>query len=159
MTERIAPQLSIDHLDLLRVLTEHQVRFMIIGGYAVIIYTKPRYTKDLDLFVEYSESNLARIAQALAEFGLPRDLIDATRTLKYGEGITFGRPPNRADILTDVSGVSTFDDAWARTQLLQLDDISIPVMGPDDLMAAKTAAGRDHDLIDLKNLQKLTKRP
>lgn len=96
-----------DFEDMLAVLNENRVRYLIVGGLAFIFHAKPRYTKDMDLWVENSEPNIQRANSALTEFGSPTllDLNDSAQVLQIGVA------PNRIDILVSVEQLS-FDEAW-----------------------------------------------
>jgi len=98
-----------DFEDMLALLERHEARYLIIGGLAFIYHAKPRYTKDMDLWVEPSDENVRRANQALAEFGSPHlfDLGVRDQVLQIGVA------PNRIDLLLDVKGLR-FDTAWRK---------------------------------------------
>lgn len=100
-----------DFEDLLTALAEHQVRYLIIGGLAFIYHAKPRYTKDLDLWVDPAADNIERVNAALAEFGSPYALSTESRE----EILQLGLPPNRIDLLLS-TGDRSFEDAWAHRE-------------------------------------------
>jgi len=100
---------SADFEDLLGFFQEHQVRYLIVGGLAFIFHAKPRYTKDMDLWVEDSAENLARANQALTEFGSPT-LLDFNAP---DQVVQIGVEPNRIDILVDMAPLS-FAEAWEK---------------------------------------------
>lgn len=136
-----------DFKDLLRNLVECGAEFMIIGGYAVIRYTEPRYTKDLDLLISPTSENANKIYGALKKFGAPLfDLTPSDLTVD-GNFFQIGLPPNRVDIIVAVPGVN-FDEAFKRAERIIIDNLSIPIMSLDDLVQAKLAAGRPQDLVD-----------
>ncbi len=123
----------------------------VIGGYAVIKYTEPRYTKDLDLWVSTERGNANAVFQALQEFGAP--LVDMTEKDFAYEGYFYqmGRPPVRVDILMSVSGL-TFDKAWNNRVETEIDGIIVPFISREDLITTKLASGRPQDLIDAEAL-------
>lgn len=98
-----------DFEDLLALFHEHRVRYLIIGGLAFIYHAKPRYTKDLDLWVENDPENISRANQALAEFGSPH-LLDQNAPEQV---VQIGLPPNRIDLLVEVGPVD-FQSVWPR---------------------------------------------
>jgi hypothetical protein len=98
-----------DFEDILDLLHQHGVRYLIIGGLAFIFHAKPRYTKDLDLWIDPSPGNVQRANRALAEFGSPH-LLDPD---KPTEILQLGVAPNRIDLLREASGLG-FDELWGR---------------------------------------------
>ncbi len=144
-----------DFRDLLVECVRSAVSFTILGGYAVGHHAKPRATKDLDLLVAGNASNLERLAQALARFGAPAHLVESARTMKPSDVVYFGAPPVRVDILTAADGIDT-EAAIARSNAVALgDDLEVRVIGLDDLIANKRAAGRPQDLADLALLERV----
>jgi hypothetical protein len=141
-----------DFKDLLQLFAKHEVEYLIVGGYAVIRYTQPRYTKDLDLWVRPTKENARRVAAALHEFGIP--LIEVTEADLAAEGLQFmvGLPPCAADFLTTVPGLE-FERAWSSRHISELDGIQLPYLSKPDLLASKAAAGRPQDLADIAELE------
>ena len=138
--------------DLLSALNDCEARYLVVGGYAVMLYTEPRYTKDLDIWIEPSLDNAMRVFRALAGFGAPlagiRPEDFAVPDLIYQLGI----PPSRVDILTSISGVE-FEDAWGRRKVAEFGDIQTMFIGLGDLIANKRTAGRTTDLADCERLE------
>jgi hypothetical protein len=141
-----------DFSDLFSALNAEAVEYLVAGAHAVIYHTAPRYTKDLDVWVNPVPENAARVWRALARFGAPlQDVTEASftdRELVYQIGIA----PNRIDILMGIAGVE-FCDAWADRVPTRYDGIPIYVMGRRSLLAAKKAAGRPQDLLDAAQLE------
>jgi hypothetical protein len=125
-----------------------------VGGYAVMLYTEPRYTKDLDIVVGVSEPDLQAIGQAFSEFGFPMSDDLLQQLAVPNRMISIGRPPSRIDVLNDLTGVD-FAAAWSRRNTVVVDDIEVPFISLADLIEAKRACGRPQDLTDLANLEKL----
>jgi hypothetical protein len=147
-----------DFLDLLRALLAADVRFMVVGAYAVGIHGRPRATKDLDVWVEPSVENAPKVIRALLDFGAPLMGLTASDIEVPGVGLQIGKEPLRIDILTKVSGPS-FAEAWAgRIDAPFGDGVRCPVIGLDALIANKRAAARPQDLADVDALVKL-RRP
>lgn len=142
-----------DFRDLLVEFADAKVEFMVIGGYAVAHYDRPRYTKDIDVWLNRTAPNVERACRALTSFGAPPHIIEALRNAREDEVVWLGSPPLRVDFLQSV-GPGCFDEAWGRREVVHLDDIDVPVIGIDDLIASKRAAGRPQDLVDVDNLER-----
>jgi hypothetical protein len=140
-----------DFKDLLRIFNEHEVRYLVVGGYAVIKYTEPRYTKDLDLWVETSSENARAVFAALRKFGAPLTNITSADFAKDGSIYQIGRPPARVDVITAVEGVR-FADAWPNRVASNFDGVPATVISRQDLITNKRALGRPQDLVDVANL-------
>lgn len=146
--------LHTDWLDLLRCLSKHRVRFLMIGGHAVSLHSEPRYTEDLDLFVEATLANGRRLQSALVEFGLGAVAPKPEELATPGPFWMFGRKPVRIDLLTEIPAVA-FRGAWKRRLELEIDGIVLPVIGRKDLIANKRSAGRAKDLADVESLLRI----
>jgi hypothetical protein len=138
---------------MLRALSEAGADFMVIGAHAVAVYARPRATGDLDIWVRPTPSNAARVWRALVEFGAPLDAL--TRQDLTSDDVVFqiGVAPSRIDLLTTIGGVE-FADAWARRTQVELWGLDVPVIGRDDLIRNKRAAGRERDLADVAELER-----
>jgi hypothetical protein len=141
-----------DFSDLLRLFNDNNVKYLVIGGYAVIQYAEPRYTKDLDLWISTDVANAKAVFRALKEFGAP--LADLTEDDFAEEGYFYqmGVPPVRVDVLMGIPGLS-FAEAWQRRVNIDFDDLSVSFIGKQDLITVKLASGRPQDLLDAKQLQ------
>jgi hypothetical protein len=140
-----------DFKDLLRIFNEHKVRYLVVGGYAVIKYTEPRYTKDLDVWVDASPKNARVVFAALQKFGAPLTNLRPEDFAREGSVYQMGRPPARVDILTSIEGVQ-FGKAWLNRVASNFEGISAHVISRQDLLLHKQAAGRPQDLVDVSNL-------
>ena len=125
---------------------------MVVDGYAVIHYTEPRYTKDLDVLVEPSQTNARRVHAALTDFVGRLESIDPTTLAEPGLWLKLGRAPARIDILTSIRGVR-FETAWRNRLKARYDDLRVNFISRRDLMRNKRAVARPQDLIDLDNLR------
>jgi hypothetical protein len=144
---------SPDFKELLSLLEKHKVRYLVVGGYAVMRYTEPRFTKDLDLWIATDEENSKAVFAALKEFGAPlKDLTSADFT-QEGYFYQMGNPPFRLDIMMSIPGV-TFETAWANRKEARVEGTVIPFISKADLIRSKEAGGRDQDLIDARKLRK-----
>ncbi len=141
-----------DFRDLLHCLNDAKVKYLVIGGYAVSYYTEPRYTKDLDIWIEPSKLNSKKVMQALKSFNAPIDSLSADDFSRPGVLFIFGVAPNRIDLLTKVKG-ATFANAWKNKFDVNLNDLKIHFISKNDLRKLKKSAGRPQDLIDLENLK------
>jgi len=144
--------------DLLQSFNEHSVEYLIVGGYAVMKYTEPRFTKDLDIWVGSSPENSARLFQALAGFGAPlaHDGVTPETFTQPDVVYQIGVAPVRIDILTRITGVK-FSDAWPNRVASTFFGVPVFLISLDDLLANKRAAGRSADLDDLERLRNRTR--
>ena len=142
-----------DFKELLQSFARHKVRYLIVGGYAVIHYSQPRYTKDLDLWIEPSVKNARAVVKAFAEFGIP--LIEITERDLATEGTQFvlGVAPVMLDFLTSVPPLS-FADCWKRRKHVKSDTDVHCYLAFNDLCVAKKHAARMQDLVDLQELER-----
>jgi len=141
-----------DFRDLIGAFVAADVRYLLVGGYAVGFHGRPRFTKDLDLWIDDSDDNLRRLDEALTRFGAPAGLVDELRRADPLDVVWMGRPPTRIDLVKAIPG-ATFADAFTRRTTFEWQDVSVSVIGRDDLIAAKKASGRDQDLVDVKLLE------
>jgi hypothetical protein len=156
-SEPIVP--PFDPLRALRVLTNHRVRFILIGGFGSRLHGSPTVTNDLDVCYARDASNLESLATALTELrvrlrGAPEGvpfLLDA-RTLRRGDRFTFVTDAGNLDCLGTPAGVSGFDDLERTAVSMDLDGLTVKVASIDDLIRMKQAAGRPKDLIEVEVL-------
>jgi len=138
--------------DLLLLFESLEVKYLVIGGYAVMLYTEPRFTKDLDVWVEPSNENASRVFQALARFGAPLGDVTPSDFTIENQVFQMGVAPVRIDVLTTITGV-TFSEAWeARVRRSFLGN-PVWFIGRDHLIRNKLASGRPLDLFDADNLK------
>jgi predicted nucleotidyltransferase len=150
-------QKNSDYKDLLREFENAEVRYLIVGGYAVSEHTEPRYTKDLDLWVNKSPENAERIISALRSFGAPLRDVTVEEFESPGFAYQIGVPPSRIDILTELDGLM-FEECWERRKSLLLDEINVHFISIPDLIVNKEIAARPHDLEDARKLRKVNER-
>lgn len=136
-------------------LMSHGVKFMVIGGYAVTAYGHPRYTGDIDFFVEKSPENSKQIVAAVHSFFGPLPGVSEEAYLDDKRMSQFGVPPYRIDILVSILGVD-FIDAYPRREMMPLCGTLVPFISLQDLKANKLATGRHKDLGDLEALEKIS---
>ncbi len=148
--------LNPDFRDLLSAFSAAEVRFLVVGAHAVSFHAVPRYTKDLDLWVEPTQENAARAWDALARFGAPLEGVGVEDLSTPGIVIQLGVEPNRIDILTRVAGLE-FGAVWERRVTSTYGGIAVAFPSLDDLLASKRACGRPQDLLDADWLEKAKK--
>jgi predicted nucleotidyltransferase len=141
--------------ELLQLLNESQVEYLIVGGFAVMKYGEPRYTKDLDVWVNNSRQNSVRVIEALKKFGAPleHDGINAETFAEKQVVYQIGVAPVRIDILTEITGVE-FSSAWKKRAASTFFGVPVHFISLDDLMANKQALGRSSDLEDLRQARR-----
>ncbi len=148
--------LNPDFKDMLSGLSDSGVEFLLVGAYAMAAHGHPRATGDLDIWVRANPDNAVKVLVALSRFGAP--LHDLTIEDLSRPGIIFqiGVEPSRIDILTEISGV-IFSDAWERKMSIEMNGCSMSVIGLEDLIKNKRAAGRAKDIADLETLERNSK--
>jgi hypothetical protein len=145
-----------DYKDLLSAFNVHGVKYLIVGGFAVIYHSQPRFTKDIDLFIKADAANARATHAALADFGAPlqgtEDFTDRTSFFR------FGHEPKGFDILPSIPGVD-FDAAWERRVETVIDPatgLKANFISAGDLIASKLASGRPQDIADADAIRKAT---
>ncbi len=128
------------------------VRYLVVGGYAVALHGHPRYTKDIDVWLEATPENAARVLVALDAFGFASSGIAQADFLIPDQIIQLGYPPNRIDLLTSLSGVDFADCYPARVQV-DIDGVPVAFIDLENLKKNKRAAARTQDIADLENLK------
>jgi hypothetical protein len=142
-----------DFREFLRLLTIHDVEFMIVGGHAVSHHGYPRFTHDVDVVVRPTGENASRLIFALQEFGFGTVDLGADDFVR-DVTIVLGRAPYEIDIMTFLKGVD-LEAAWERRSFGMLDGLRLPFVGKADLLANKRAVGRPEDLADVARLEKV----
>lgn len=150
-------ELKPDFKDFLRILNKHQVSYLIVGGYAVMKYLEPFYTKDMDIWIDPAPENAKRAYSALVEFGAPLADLTVHDLTQPNVVFQFGMPPVRVDVMTSIDAVS-FDEAWQNRVESQLGGIPISIISLQDLIRNKEAANRDTDRIHLARLRQYGKQ-
>ena len=144
--------LNQDFKEFIQSLNANNVRYLIIGGYAVAYHGHPRYTKDLDIWLGSSRDNVTNFIKALDQFGFGSLNLTVEDFLDPEQIIQLGYPPNRIDILTDLTGVE-FERCYPARVSATIDEIVINFIDLENLKRNKKAAGRFQDLADLENLE------
>lgn len=150
----IAIRLPQDFKEFLKLLEANDVRYLLVGGYAVGLYGYPRPTGDIDIWVSNAPENAERAVEALRQFGFASpELSPALLTLEKSI-IRMGVPPFKIEVITYIDGVN-FGECFPRRSRVEIDGCPVNVIGRDDLLKNKKASGRPKDLDDLNELEKL----
>lgn len=147
-----------DFVNLLRAFSDHKVRFMIVGAYALGVHGRPRATGDLDVWIDPTPKNATRVMSALRTFGAPLTAVTADDFSRPGIVFQMGLPPYRIDVLTQLSGL-TFDEAWPDRTQARFGPLTVDVIGLDAFVTNKRATGRAKDLGDIEALGDMGIKP
>jgi len=140
-----------DFRDFIELLNKHEVRYLLIGAFAVAAHGYPRYTKAIDLLIDENEANALKVIDVLKAFGFESLGLDTNDFLE-GDIIQLGYEPNRIDILTRVPGV-LFKEVFERRATVLINGVIVSLIAKDDLIKAKLASGRLQDLLDVEKLK------
>lgn len=143
---------SQDFKEFVELLIKHQTEYLIVGGYAVGIHGHPRYTGDLDIWLNPSQENAEKVLLCVNEFGFASVGLKLSDFTKKGNVIQLGYPPLRIDLLTEIDGV-TFNECYINRKEVEIDGIIVNFIGYWDLLENKKHAGRFKDLDDIDNLK------
>jgi hypothetical protein len=144
--------LNQDFKEFIQLLNDNQVRYLIVGGYAVALHGYPRYTKDIDIWIGLTQENATRIVKALDQFGFASLGLKENDFLVEDQIIQLGYAPNRIDIITTLQGV-TFEECYDKRLLVEIDGVKVSFIDLDNLRKNKRATGRLQDLADLEKLE------
>ena len=144
--------LNQDFREFIQSLNDNQVRYLVVGGYAVALHGYPRYTKDIDIWIELAPENASRLVRSLEQFGFgslglkEQDFLDADTIIQLGY------PPRRIDLLTTLPGVD-FDQCFAERVVVDFDELPVNFIDLENLKKNKLATGRAQDIADIENLE------
>jgi hypothetical protein len=144
--------LNQDFKEFIQSLNENDVRYLVVGGYAVALHGYPRYTKDIDIWVGRDRENASHLVEALEQFGFGSLGLTVEDFLEPDTIIQLGYPPNRIDLITTLPGVE-FNLAFAAKLKIEVGDIKVNFIDLENLKKNKRATGRNQDLADLENLE------
>jgi hypothetical protein len=133
-------------------LNAEKARYLIVGGFAVMLHTEPRFTKDLDVWVEPTPTNAVRVWSALARFGAPLRDVSPDVFTRPGNFFVIGVIPNRIDVLTHLTALE-FPKAWRRRRRASYGGVRAGFLAAEDLLRNKRAVGRPQDLLDAEKLE------
>ncbi len=145
--------LNSDFKELLRLFEKYRVRYLIVGGYAVMKYSEPRFTKDIDFWIAVNRENAKAVFTALKEFGAPLTDLSAEDFTDSESFYQMGSPPLRVDIMMSIPG-GNFEKAWLNREVVEIDSIKLLFISKSDLIKTKEASKRPQDVIDLSRLHK-----
>lgn len=154
MKKRI--NLEADFLDFIALCNNHEVRYLIVGGYAVSVHGYPRSTKDMDICIEMSEENATKMVRVIKDFGFDSLDISEADFLEKNFITQLGYEPLRIDILNDLDGVA-FEEAWKNKKVVDISGVDVNFIGYNDLLKVKAKAGRPQDIADISMLKKRNK--
>jgi hypothetical protein len=144
-------KLSKDLREFVELLNSRKIKYVLVGGHAVAFHGFPRFTGDIDFFIDASGENAALIAEAVSDFGFANLGLDQADFRTPETIVQLGRAPNRIDILTSVTAVS-FAEAWQTRIEATLDGLPVLVISKELLLRNKLATGRPQDLADAKKI-------
>ncbi len=143
--------LNEDYKDILRILLKNEVRFLVVGAYAMGVYGYVRATGDMDIWVEASPENAIKVYNSVVEFGAPVSDVSPEDFAQDSIVFQIGVYPRRIDILTSIDGVD-FVEAYQNRNVVEIDGLPIPFISKTHLIKNKSASGRDKDKVDLRYL-------
>ncbi len=144
--------LTPDFKEFIQSLNDNNVRYLVVGGYAVAFHGHPRFTKDIDIWLWIDEDNASNMVKALEQFGFASLGLTSDDFLEPGIIVQLGYPPNRIDLITGLAGVD-FSTCYHHRIEENMDDVILPFIDLENLRKNKKAVGRLQDLADLENLE------
>ena len=143
---------SQDFREFVELLIKNMAEYLIVGGYAVGIHGHPRYTGDLDIWLNPTLQNADLILKSVNEFGFSSFNLSQSDFTQPGNVIQLGRPPLRIDLLTEIDGV-TFDECYTNRKEVMIENLKVNFIGYSDLLKNKKETGRPRDIDDIDNLK------
>ncbi len=144
-------ELHPDFKEFLRLLNSKDVKYLLVGGYAVCFHGYSRSTADMDILIAIDAQNSQKVCQVLREFGFSESQVKPELFLQRDQVIRMGVAPVKIEIITSASGID-FEDCYRRRVMVQVNDLTISVIGLEDLKINKSASGRHKDLEDIMHL-------
>lgn len=146
-----------DYEELLELFNRHNVRYCIVGSFALAFHARPRYTKDMDILVEPSAENARRVLYALKDFGFGSLALSEQDFIEPGQIIQLGYEPVRIDLITSIEGID-FHEIWGNRSIGQFGKEQVFFIGLNEFIASKKIADRSQDRADLEVLQEIIKK-
>ena len=143
-------QLPEDFKEFIQFLNSNDVKYLLVGGWAVGLYGHPRATKDIDFLIFTDDDNLERLEKALNEFGGPP--LDIEFLKEKGNIISFGIAPVKIDIINEADGID-INNCYSRREIIVVEEVEIPLISKEDLIANKKSTGRLSDMADVEKLE------
>jgi hypothetical protein len=147
MGKRLLPE---DFKDFIRFLNKHDVRYLLVGGWAVGIYGNPRATKDIDFLIAIDDVNINKLQKSLLDFGAPT--VENSIFQKKGNVFRLGSSPIQIDIINEASGID-FDECYLKRTTVTVEGLDISIISKEDLIKNKRESGRHRDLADVEFLE------
>jgi hypothetical protein len=144
--------LNKDFKEFIQSLNDNQVHYLVVGGYAVALHGHPRYTKDMDVWIEMKPENAKQVAKALEQFGFGSLGLKADDFLVPDQVLQLGNAPNRINLITTLKGID-FENCYASRVDVEIDDVTVNFIDLENLKRNKKATRRNQDLADLENLE------
>ena len=144
--------LNQDFKEFIQLLNDNQVHYLVVGGYAVALHGYPRYTKDIDIWIELTQENANHIVESLGQFGFASLGLKAGDFLVEDHIIQLGYAPNRIDIMTSLPGIA-FNECYDKRLSVEIDGVKVNFIDRENLRKNKKASGRLQDLADLEKLE------
>lgn len=138
---------------MLSAFSAENVKYLLVGAYALAVHGRPRATGDIELWVQADSDNAERVLWALNVFGAATNNITTDELCEPGLVVQIGVAPRRIDVLTSIDGVEDFEQAWASRDEIDFDGVTVPVINRSDLIATKRATGRLQNLADVEWLE------
>src|SRR5436309_1847078 len=149
-------RLSSDLREFIASLNSNEVEYLVVGAFAMAFHAIPRYTGDLDLLINPTGANAARVVRAIEQFGFGSIGIQAADLSIAGQIVQLGIEPNRIDLITSIDGVS-FEEAWISRLTGEIDGVPTHYIGRNELIRNKESVGRLKDLADVDDLRRVGK--
>jgi hypothetical protein len=144
--------LSQDFREFAELLIKHKVEYLVVGGYAVGIYGYPRFTGDLDIWINPSPENAEKVLLCVREFGFSSYQLTASDFSKSGNVVQLGYPPLRIDLINELDGVK-FEQCFPDRKTAEIDGLQLNFISYQDLVKNKKATGRAKDFLDIDNMK------
>jgi hypothetical protein len=141
-----------DFKEFIALLNKNDVQYLVVGGYALAVYGHPRFTGDIDIWIQTNNDNASKLIATLSEFGFSSIKLEPSDLITPNQVIQLGYPPLRIDILTSLDGIK-FDNAYSNVNNVEVDNLSINFISKSDLITNKKASSRYQDLADLEKLE------
>ncbi len=143
---------SQDFREFIELLIKNKAEYLIVGGYAVGVHGHPRYTGDLDIWLNPIPENAEKILKSVNEFGFSSFKLTKEDFIKPGNVVQLGYPPLRIDLLTEIDGV-TFENCFKNRKEVKIENLKVNFIGYNDLLKNKKETGRPRDIDDIDNLK------
>lgn len=146
-----------DFREFLELLNKHNVKFLVVGGYAVAVHGYPRYTGNLDIFIAADSANAAATAMAIQAFGFSESEVDSQLFMNPKSIVEIGREPLKLHVMNSISGI-TFDECYSKRVVITEDCLDIPFIGYEELIQNKSSTTRGKDRVDVEELTRIRTR-